>query len=110
MTGRNLKNLAADYRELGSLRALAKCYGCSISTVRRRAVEAKVQLKPRGRADNPRYEAALAKEYFQGGKSLVQLAKERGISRQAVQQRLKLSGMTLRPRGRPRRKKAGAKP
>ena len=94
------RRLAASYRRLGSVPAVAAELGVAFETARRWLMDAGVELKPKGRPSKSASKLdpeALTRRYA-GGQSIATLGEAFGVSPATVRARLIEAGVELRPR------------
>lgn len=67
-------NLAADYERLGSIRAVAREYGCCKSVAWNRLVQREVPVKPiGGQPQSKSYQKAVPPQYWPTARRFIQL-------------------------------------
>ena len=94
------RQLAASYRRLGSVPALAAELGVAFETARRWLMNAGVELQPKGRPSKKAHKldpVVLTKRYASGD-SIAALGEAFGVSPATVRARLMAAGVELRPR------------
>ena len=94
------RQLAASYRRLGSVPALAEELGVAFETARRWLMNAGVQLQSKGRPSKRAHKldpVVLTKRYASGD-SIAALGEAFGVSPATVRARLMAAGVELRPR------------
>jgi hypothetical protein len=92
--------LAAAYRRLGTVPAVAEDLGVAFETARRWLVEAGVKLQPKGRPSSnaAALDASVLRSRYKNGESIAALGQAFGVSPATVRSRLIEAGVELRPR------------
>jgi hypothetical protein len=94
------RELAAAYRRLRSVPAVADELGVAFETARRWLVEAGVALRPKGRPSSraDRLDVSTLAKRYQAGESIATIGAAFGVSPETVRARLMGAGVKLRPR------------
>ena len=94
------RQLAASYRRLGSVPAVASELGVAFETARRWLLDAGVQTQRKGRpsAKAESLNTAVLTKHYEAGASIATLGTRFGVSPATVRARLLDAGVQLRPR------------
>jgi transposase-like protein len=94
------REVAAAYRRLGSIPALAASYGVAFETARRWLIDAGIERQPKGRPSSnaQRLDNGELERRYRDGQSIASLGRRFGVSPATVRSRLLDAGVELRPR------------